>query len=145
MASRILTLFGEEEVVMPAEGNRPGLKGDSGGASNMAFPAGRYDKQYYSIGEVAAIFDVRTSLIRYWTTEFRLKVRTTQKGDRLYTPAIIEDLRTIYHLLKERGYTIAGAKAKLKERGKPSVDHGHLKEALLALRNQLLLIRNELL
>src|SRR5437868_4197233 len=71
------------------------------------------DKQYYSIGEVAALFKVKTSNIRFWTKEFDMKVRTTRKGDRLYNPEQIKELRAIYSMVKERGYTINGARAKL--------------------------------
>jgi hypothetical protein len=79
------------------------------------------EKQYYSIGEVAALFKVATSHIRFWTNEFKLKVRTTRKGDRLFSPENIKELRAIYDLVKDRGYTIAGAKAKLKSNKKASV------------------------
>ena len=102
------------------------------------------DKQYYSIGEVAALFKVRTSHIRFWTNEFALKVRTTRKGDRLFTPAQIRELRTIYHLVKEQGFTINGAKTKLKARNRVSVESVDLKMALLQLRNKLLTMRNSL-
>ncbi len=102
------------------------------------------DKKYYSIGEVAKIFNVRTSNIRYWTNEFALKVRTTRKGDRLYTPEQIKEIRTIYHLTKERGFTIAGAKGKLKESKKVSVQSVDLKDSLLQLRNKLVQLKNSI-
>lgn len=102
------------------------------------------DKQYYSIGEVATMFKVKTSHIRFWTNEFALKVRTTRKGDRLYTPEQVRELRTIYHLVKEKGHTINGAKAKLKSRKKVGVQSIDLKDSLLQLRNKLLGIRNQL-
>jgi len=102
------------------------------------------DKQYYSIGEVANMFKVKTSHIRFWTNEFALKVRTTRKGDRLYTAEQVREIRTIYHLVKEKGYTISGAKAKLKSRKKMTVQSVDLKESLLQLRNKLLSIRNQL-
>lgn len=102
------------------------------------------DKQYYSIGEVAALFNVKTSNIRFWTNEFGLKLRTTRKGDRLYTPEQVKEIRTIYHLVKERGYTINGAKTKLKTQKKMSVESVDLKQSLLQLRNKLLVIKNSL-
>ena len=102
------------------------------------------DKQYYSIGEVAKVFDVKTSHIRFWTNEFAMKVRTTKKGDRLYTPAQIREIRTIYHLVKERGFTISGAKAKLKEQKKMTGQSLDLKQSLLQLRNRLVTIKNQL-
>ncbi len=102
------------------------------------------DKQYYSIGEVSKLFKVNTSHIRFWTNEFKLKVRTTRKGDRLYTTEQIKELKAIYHLVKERGYTIAGAKGKLKEKKKGIIDGVTLKESLVQLRGRLLQIRKEL-
>ena len=102
------------------------------------------DKKYYSIGEVAALFKVKTSHIRFWTNEFKLKVRTTRKGDRLFTPEQIRELRAIHHLVKERGFTLTGAKAKLKAQNKMDVETIDLKQSLLHLRNKLLIIRNQL-
>ena len=102
------------------------------------------DKQYYAIGEVSKIFNVKTSHIRFWTNEFALKVRTTRKGDRLYTPAQIREIRTIYHLVKERGFTINGAKAKLKDQKKMAGQSIDLRASLLQLRNRLLTIKNQL-
>jgi DNA-binding transcriptional MerR regulator len=162
MASRMLTLFGDELVpeemqAVPKVSTRNSKKApraddqaarpaDASAPIETVILAGwKAQKQYYTIGEVAELFGVRTSHVRYWTTEFALKVRTTRKGDRLYTPAIIEELRTIYHLVKERGFTIPGAKARLKDNQKPSIETLDLRQALLQLRNQLLIIRNQLL
>ena len=102
------------------------------------------EKQYYSIGEVAKLFKVNTSHIRFWTNEFKMKVRTTRKGDRLYTTEQIKELKAIYHLVKERGYTIKGAKTKLKEKRKTTIEGVDLKQSLLQLRNKLVQIKNRL-
>ena len=102
------------------------------------------NKQYYSIGEVATLFKVNTSNIRFWTKEFEMKVRTTRKGDRLYTPEQVREINTIYHLVKERGFTISGAKAKLKENRKAVTQSIDLKKSLIQLREKLLHIRKQL-
>ncbi|HRO42658.1 MAG TPA: MerR family transcriptional regulator [Flavipsychrobacter sp.] len=102
------------------------------------------EKQYYTIGEVAGLFNINTSHIRFWTNEFKLKVRTTKKGDRLYNAEDIYELRSIYHLVKERGYTLAGAKSKLKEEKKSYAKTLNLKESLIKLRKQLDAIRMQL-
>lgn len=100
-------------------------------------------KQYYSIGEVAELFKVNTSHIRFWTNEFKIKVRTTRKGDRLYTTDQIKEIRTIHHLVKERGFTLAGAKARLKENVKEA-ETVDLKQSLVKLREKLVAIKNQL-
>jgi DNA-binding transcriptional MerR regulator len=102
------------------------------------------EKQYYAIGEVAELFKVKTSHIRFWTNEFKIKVRTTRKGDRLYSPDQIKELRAIHHLVKERGFTLTGAKAKLKAQNKMDVETVDLKQSLLQLRNKLVVIRNQI-
>lgn len=94
-------------------------------------------KQYQTIGEVAKLFDLNTSHIRFWTNEFNIKVRTTRKGDRLYTRQQIEELKTIYHLVKEKGFTIPGAKAKLKELASQAQAPLDVKAALLKIKNKL--------
>lgn len=101
------------------------------------------EKQYFAIGEVAAFFKVRTSLIRFWTAEFDIKVRTTKKGDRLYTSDQIKQIHTIHQLLKEEGYTILGARARLKEKDQPILT-ANLSDALMKLRNMLMDISNQL-
>ncbi|WP_235296845.1 MerR family transcriptional regulator [Portibacter marinus] len=74
------------------------------------------DKLYYSIGEVSEMFDVSNSLIRYWESEFsKLKPQKNSRGDRKYTERDINTLKAIYILVKEKGYTIDGAKKALKE------------------------------
>jgi len=73
-------------------------------------------KLYYSIGEVADMFDVNASLIRYWEKEFDvLKPKKNAKGNRLFTQKDIDNLKLIYHLVKERGFTLDGANNRLKE------------------------------
>jgi len=75
------------------------------------------DKLFYTITEVAEMFKVNASLIRFWEKEFEvLKPRKSNKGNRLYTKKDIENLRVIYNLVKEKGFTLQGAKEKLKEK-----------------------------
>lgn len=72
-------------------------------------------KLYYSIGEVAERFGVSTSLIRFWEKEFDIiKPKKNKKGNRLFTKEDVDNFYTIYHLVKERGFTLDGAKKKLK-------------------------------
>lgn len=72
-------------------------------------------KLYYSIGEVADMFNVSKSLIRFWEGEFdNLKPHKNSKGDRRFTKKNIEELNVIYHLVKERGFTLEGAKNEMK-------------------------------
>lgn len=154
MQGRILTLFGEEILpeklqVAPRGKRSPEEKISPTTTDNFeqqedVLAGWKPEKQYYSIGEVAKLLSLTRSQIRYWTDEFSLNVRTTRKGDRLYTPDVIHTIRSIYHLLKQRGFTIAGAKAKLKSGTETTFESLNLRHTLLQLRNQLLLIRNEL-
>lgn len=73
------------------------------------------EKVYYHIGEVAEFFDVNQSLLRFWEKEFDiLKPVKNKKGNRLFTRKDLENLKIIYHLVKEKGYTLNGAKEMLK-------------------------------
>jgi DNA-binding transcriptional MerR regulator len=73
-------------------------------------------KLYYTIGEVADMFGVSKSLIRFWETEFvYLKPNKNSKGERRFTRQNIEQLNTIYHLVKEKGYTLDGAKKEIRD------------------------------
>ncbi len=72
------------------------------------------EKHYYSIGEVAKMFNLSISNIRFWEQEFEiLKPKKNKKGDRFFTKQDVSNLKVIYHLLKEKGYTIEGARKKL--------------------------------
>ncbi|MDQ3017965.1 MAG: MerR family transcriptional regulator [Bacteroidota bacterium] len=74
------------------------------------------DKLYYTIGEVAGMFDVSRSLLRYWENEFSfLTPRKNKKGDRLFTKENIQQIQIIYNLVKVRGFTLEGAKQELKK------------------------------
>ncbi len=76
----------------------------------------KIEKIYYTIGEVADLFEVNTSLIRFWEREFDiLKPQKNKKGNRLFTRQDLDNLRIIYHLVKERGYTLQGAREKLRQ------------------------------
>jgi DNA-binding transcriptional MerR regulator len=74
-----------------------------------------FQKQYYAIGEVAAMFKVNTSLIRFWETEFNeIKPRKNKKGDRFFTPTDVKTIQLIHFLLRQKKLTIEGAKEYLK-------------------------------
>jgi DNA-binding transcriptional MerR regulator len=78
-----------------------------------------FEKMYYPIGTVAGMFKVNHSLIRFWENEFDiLKPKKNGKGDRLFRPEDVKNLKLIYHLLRERKYTIEGAKDFLKNNKK---------------------------
>ena len=81
------------------------------------------EKRYYSIGEIAKAFSVNTSLIRFWEKEFDiLKPKKNAKGNRMFTPEDLKNLKLIFHLVKERGFTLEGAKEHLKNAQKKPMD-----------------------
>lgn len=81
----------------------------------MAYKEKEIEKLYYSIGEVAEIFNVAPSLIRFWESEFDIiKPKKNRKGNRQFTKEDIDNVRIIYHLVKEKGFTLQGAKEMLR-------------------------------
>jgi DNA-binding transcriptional MerR regulator len=103
------------------------------------------EKQYFTIGEVAAQFNVAPSLIRFWETEFEeLRPRKSKKGNRLYTPQDIDIFRTIYHLVKERGYTIPGAREMIRQRGPQLKEKIDVIQSLEKVRKFLVTMKKEL-
>ncbi|WP_341214976.1 MerR family transcriptional regulator [uncultured Wocania sp.] len=103
------------------------------------------EKRYYGIGEVAKAFDVNTSLIRFWEKEFdALKPKKNAKGNRKFTPEDIKNLKLIYHLVKERGFTLEGAKIHLKEGKKETLNNFEIISKLEDVKNQLTKIKNHL-
>jgi len=103
------------------------------------------DKRYYKIGEVAKAFDVNTSLIRFWENEFEvLKPKKNKKGNRLFTPEDLENLKMIYFLVKEKGFTLEGAKKKLKENPEEVFSKHKIIMRLEDIKNELIEIKNQL-
>lgn len=103
------------------------------------------DKRYYSIGEIAKAFNVNASLIRFWDSEFDiLKPKKNAKGNRMFTPEDVTNLQLIYHLVKERGFTLDGAKTHLKEGQKKTLDAFEIIQKLEDIKAQLVAIKNEL-
>lgn len=103
-----------------------------------------FQKQYYSIGDVAVMFNENTSLIRYWEKEFSiLKPKKNRKGDRFFRPEDIKNLKMIYHLLRERKYTIEGAKEFIKN-NKTAGEKHEMIESLEKVKLFLLELKNNL-
>lgn len=104
-----------------------------------------FRKLFYSIGEVAAIFDVNESLLRFWEKEFDIiKPKKNSKGTRSYTKEDIEDIRLIYHLVKEKGMTLAGAKKRIKEEKRTVTAQVELIDRLKRIKGELLTMKSEL-
>ena len=103
------------------------------------------DKRYYKIGEVAKAFNVNASLIRFWDKEFDvLKPKKNNKGNRLFTQEDIENLKMIYHLVKEKGFTLEGAKKTLKTKKKKIKEEHSVIARLEAIKNELIQIKDQL-
>ena len=102
-------------------------------------------KLFYTIGETAKIFNVNVSLIRFWEKEFDiLKPKKNKKGNRLFTKKDLENLHIIYHLVKERGFTLSGAKNKLKENKKDTINNVEIVSRLKDIRSFLVSLKEEI-
>ncbi len=111
----------------------------------MPYKEKEIEKQYFSISEVAEMFDVSNSLIRYWEKEFDiLQPRKNRKGDRFFTRKDIQHLRIIYTLVKERGYTLKGARKKLRENKEDTVKNIEISDALKKVRAFLVELKDQL-
>lgn len=96
------------------------------------------EKHYYSIGEVAELFDVATSLIRYWDSEFStLRPTKSKKGDRKFKKKDVEQLNLIYNLVKDRGFTIDGARKEITLQKKRQLNKREIVKELSFLRQRL--------
>jgi DNA-binding transcriptional MerR regulator len=103
-----------------------------------------FQKQYYTMGEVAEMFRVNQSLLRFWEAEFNiLQPRKNKKGDRYFRPIDIKNLHLIYHLLRQRKYTIEGAKDFLKK-NKRAEERFELVKKLEQVRSFLLELKTQL-
>ncbi len=102
-------------------------------------------KMYYTIGEVAEKFSISTSMLRFWESEFpMLKPKKNKKGDRRYTEKDLEIIQTIYHLVKEKGYTLQGAKDMIRAKNHQPPDKATLIESLEKLKSFLKEISNRM-
>jgi DNA-binding transcriptional MerR regulator len=124
----------------PSKRGRKSLKQANAEADLIEIPADEvlFGKQYYTMGEVSAMFKVNQSLLRYWETEFDiLQPRKNKKGDRYFRPVDIKNLHLIYHLLRQKKYTIEGAKDFLRN-NKKAREQFEVIERLQEIRNFLL-------
>lgn len=111
----------------------------------MPYKEPKIEKLYYSIGEVAQIFNVNTSLIRFWEKEFDIiKPRKNKKGNRLFTQQDIDNFHLIYHLVKERGMTLKGTQKKLKENKEETESNFEVVKKLKDIREVLTELRENL-
>ncbi|MBS1490270.1 MAG: MerR family transcriptional regulator [Bacteroidetes bacterium] len=111
----------------------------------MAYKEKEIEKLYYSIGEVAEQFNVAPSLIRFWESEFDIiQPKKNRKGNRQFTKEDIENIRTIYHLVKQKGFTLQGAKEMLKNDTQAVKDKMEMYESLKRIRQFLVEVRDKL-
>lgn len=111
----------------------------------MAYNPDKELKMYYSIGEVAKMFKVNESLLRYWEKEFPIISPRKAGGNiRQYRKEDIENIRLIYHLVKEKGLTLQGAKQRLKDNRATSANTAEVVARLKQIRQELVDLRNAL-
>ncbi|MBN1187398.1 MAG: MerR family transcriptional regulator [Bacteroidales bacterium] len=111
----------------------------------MPYKPQKIEKLYYSIGEVAEMFNVNASLIRYWEKEFDIiKPKKNKKGNRFFTKQDIDNFHIIYHLVKDRGMTLKGAKQKLKDNKDDTVNNAEVVKVLENIKQLLLEIKDQL-
>jgi DNA-binding transcriptional MerR regulator len=110
----------------------------------MPYKEKETEKLFYTIGELSVMFNVKTSLIRFWEKEFDIiKPKKNNKGNRLFSKGDVENFQTIFHLVKERGFTLQGAKTKLKA-GQETFDNAELVQRLLSIKEQLLELKKQI-
>ena len=111
----------------------------------MPYKEKEISKLYYTIGEVSKMFDVNASLIRFWEKEFDIiQPKKNKKGNRLFTPQDVDNLHIIYHLVKERGFTLEGAKNKLKDNKEDTINNIEITKSLTKIKDFLLAVKAEL-
>ncbi len=111
----------------------------------MAYKEKEIEKIYYSIGEVAEQFNVAPSLIRFWESEFEIiQPKKNRKGNRQFTKEDIENVRTIYHLVKQKGFTLQGAKEILRNDTSAVRDKMEIYDSLKKIRQFLVEVRDKL-
>jgi len=111
----------------------------------MPYQEREINKMYYTMGEVTAMFDVNASMIRFYEKEFDiLKPKKNKKGNRLFTPEDIENLKIIFHLIRDKGYTLPGAKDHLKNNMSETRENQRVIDSLENLKKFLLEVKDQL-
>jgi len=111
----------------------------------MAYKEKEIEKLYFSIGEVAEMFNVAPSLIRFWESEFDIiKPKKNRKGNRQFTKEDIDNVKTIFHLVKEKGFTLQGAKEMLRNDSQAVRDKMEMIDSLRKVRGFLVELREKL-
>jgi DNA-binding transcriptional MerR regulator len=111
----------------------------------MPYKEREISKMYYTMGEVAAMFDVNQSMLRFYEKEFDvLQPKKNKKGNRYFTPEDIENLKVIFHLIKDKGYTLNGAKEHMKANMGSTKDQQRVIDKLVDLKKFLLEVRDQL-
>ncbi|HWZ14052.1 MAG TPA: MerR family transcriptional regulator [Mucilaginibacter sp.] len=111
----------------------------------MPYREREISKMYYTMGEVSKLFDVNQSLIRFYEKEFDiLTPKKNKKGNRYFTPEDVENLKIIFHLIRDKGYTLNGAKEHLKNNITDSKDSHRVIHSLENLKKFLLEVRDQL-
>ena len=102
------------------------------------------EKRYYKIGEISKAFNVNSSLLRFWEKEFKhINPKKNKKGDRMYTMDDVEKLKLIYHLVKEKGFTLDGAKNKLKHKPEKVKSNFDIISRLEKVKEELIKIKTQ--
>ena len=111
----------------------------------MPYKEPKLEKIYFSIGEVATMFDVNTSLIRFWEKEFDIiKPHKNKKGNRMFTQKDVDNFRIIYHLVKEEGLTLDGARKRLKNSKTDEEVNLEIAKTLANIKSMLLDVKDAL-
>jgi DNA-binding transcriptional MerR regulator len=111
----------------------------------MPYKDREINKMYYSMGEVTEMFSVNASQIRFYEKEFDvLQPKKNKKGNRLFTPEDIENMKIIFHLVDEKGFTLKGAKEHLKNNSSEVKENQKIIDALEKLKDFLLKLDQEI-
>jgi len=111
----------------------------------MPYKEREISKMYYTMGEVSAMFDVNQSLIRFYEKEFDvLQPKKNKKGNRYFTPEDIENFKIIFHLIRDKGYTLNGAKEHLKHSMSDTRENQRVIDSLENIKKFLLEVRDQL-
>ena len=111
----------------------------------MPYKEHSIEKKYFTIGDVAKKFKVATSLIRYWEQEFEnINPKKNSKGNRKYTKDDIKEVEIVYHLVKEKGYTLNGARELIEKRRNETENNKDVVNSLKKVKDFLLELKQEL-